>query len=120
MIETEGGSVSLQVKYALMIAAFRDLGEKLKAAHARITELEDALREIAEMGEDELLTRAEQAEAHAADCKRLVAACENDIDELKFMLRLAWDDEYNYGDNPRPTFDEWLADLRARAGERHE
>jgi len=31
--------------------------------------------------------RADKAEAHAADCKRLVTSCENDIDELRLRCR---------------------------------
>ena len=36
---------------------------------------------------DKNFQRAEQAEAHAADCKRLVTAAENDIDRLRLRCR---------------------------------
>ena len=37
--------------------------------------------------EKENLQRAERAEAHAADCKRLVTSCEDDIDALRLLNR---------------------------------
>ena len=59
---------------------------RAESAEAHVVELERYLK----AGREEwLLTRKalEQAEAHAADCKRLVTACENDID-AEHMKRL--------------------------------
>ena len=36
-----------------------------------------------------LLDRIAELEAHAADCKRLVTACEYDLEELRFKYRQA-------------------------------
>ena len=59
---------------------------RAESAEAHVVELERYLK----AGREEWLLTSkalEQAEAHAADCKRLVTACENDID-AEHMKRL--------------------------------
>jgi hypothetical protein len=46
----------VQCKYALMIAAFRDLGETVKKQQARIVELEEELEQMVPKGWEGLLT----------------------------------------------------------------
>ena len=73
----------------------RDFGcyTLVSLADAAISELEAQVQRD-EKYRDELLERragsverAEQAEAHAADCKRLVTACENDLDAERMKRR---------------------------------
>jgi len=59
------------------IAELEADNERWKDWHSRFTDDYLELR----------LLRAEKAEAHAADCKRLVTACENDIDAERMKRR---------------------------------
>ena len=53
---------------------------------ARVEEFRSTLAETRKQ-RDAILARAEQAESHAADCKRLVTACENDLDAERMKRR---------------------------------
>ena len=59
------------------IAELEADNERWKDWHSRFTDDYLELR----------LLRAEKAEAHAADCKRLVTSCEDDIDMLRLRCR---------------------------------
>ena len=56
---------------------------------ARIAALEAVLKQTTGQREYAATQRADKAEAHASDCKRLVTACENDLEELRFKYRQA-------------------------------
>jgi len=65
-----------------------ELKDEAARKNQRITELKDeALQQT--LTARRALRRAEKAEAHAADCKRLVTACENDIDAERMKRREA-------------------------------
>ena len=54
---------------------------------ARIAALEAVLKQTTGQREYAATQRADKAEAHAADCKRLVTACENDLDAERMKRR---------------------------------
>ena len=65
-----------------------ELKDEAARKNQRITELKDeALQQT--LTARRVLRRAEKAEAHAADCKRLVTACENDLDAERMKRREA-------------------------------
>ena len=64
-------------KLQARIAELEAENERWKDWHSRFT---DDYRELR-------LLRADKAEAHAADCKRLVTACENDLDAERMKRR---------------------------------
>jgi len=54
---------------------------------ARIAALEAVLKQTTGQREYAATQRADKAEAHASDCKRLVTACENDLDAERMKRR---------------------------------
>ena len=79
--------------YAEAVAWFNECKKRRVRDKARIAELEAENRLVKdnfdrmqrECKHEKI--RADKAEAHAADCKRLVTACEEDIDEWRLRLR---------------------------------
>jgi chromosome segregation ATPase len=71
---------------ALADAAIAELEASLADESARVEEFRSTLAETRKQ-RDAILARAEQAESHAADCKRLVTACENDLDAERMKRR---------------------------------
>jgi len=61
--------------------------ELCRERDARIAALEAVLKQTTGQREYAATQRADKAEAHAADCKRLVTACEEDIDAERMKRR---------------------------------
>ena len=106
----------LRCKYALIIAAFRDLGELVKKQQASISELEAAWQQEHTKRADlivdlqRMTNRAEQAEAALAERDRM----------LMTLFMKERDEQVDRGQDFFMPSDIWLADLKARAEEGRE
>jgi len=86
--------VSEPENYAEAVAWFNECKKRRVRDKARIAELEalvnantDHMTEVGVEACRERDTRIAELEAHAADCKRLVTSCENDLDAERMKRR---------------------------------